>query len=325
MNLAGLPGGPAPVGGQFSTLCKRPNAHSDSIWSVAWKRQPPATKHGAATDLIVTGGVDDTVKVWTWLGDKLEEKFKLEGHQLGVISVDIDETGTMAASSSLDSHIKLWDLETGKQLKDIDAGAIDAWSVKFTTDSKFLITGSHNNQVNIFECESGRKTTNLTTSGKFNLSLAVSAKTKYVGTGTMNGYVNVFDVETGKTVVTLEAHTMPIRGVCFSPDNQLLATACDDNTIKIIDILAPTTPVATLSGHQSWVLSVDWSADNTRLVSGSSDRSVMVWNSASRKSEATFVEHGDQVWGVKYNPPGNKIVSVSDDKAIHVYEVPPLG
>ena len=63
MNLAGLPGGPAPVGGQYSTLLKKPNAHSDSIWSVAWKRQPPSSKQSVATDVIVTGGVDDTVKV----------------------------------------------------------------------------------------------------------------------------------------------------------------------------------------------------------------------------------------------------------------------
>jgi len=325
MNVPGLPGGPAPVGGQYSTLYKKSNAHTDSIWSVAWKKQQTVPRgQTVANDVIVTGGVDDTVKVWHWVGDKLDERFKLEGHQLGVISVDIDETGTMAASSSLDSHIKLWDLEAGKQLKDIDAGAIDAWTVKFTTDSKFLMSGSHNNLINIFECESGRKTTSLTTSGKFTLSLAISAKTKYVASGSMNGYINVFDLETGKSVISMEAHTMPVRGICFSPDNQLLATACDDNTLKIIDISAPTTPVAILSGHQSWVLSVDWSADNTRLVSGSSDRSVIVWNSASKKSEATFVEHSDQVWSVKFNSQGTKIVSASDDKALHVYEVPPL-
>ena len=63
MNVAGLPGGPAPVGGQYSTLFRKPNAHADSIWSVAWKRQAPATKNSLPNDVIVSGGVDDTVKV----------------------------------------------------------------------------------------------------------------------------------------------------------------------------------------------------------------------------------------------------------------------
>lgn len=52
----------------------------------------------------------------------MELRHKLEGHQLGVVSVDINCHGTVAASSSLNSQIRLWDIETGKQIKQIDAG-----------------------------------------------------------------------------------------------------------------------------------------------------------------------------------------------------------
>ena len=54
--------------------------------------------------------------------ERLELQWSLEGHQLGVVSVDISHTLPIAASSSLDSHIRLWDLENGKQIKSIDAG-----------------------------------------------------------------------------------------------------------------------------------------------------------------------------------------------------------
>lgn len=54
--------------------------------------------------------------------EKLELQWTLEGHQLGVVSVDISPNGAIAASSSLDAHIRLWDLETGKQIKSMDAG-----------------------------------------------------------------------------------------------------------------------------------------------------------------------------------------------------------
>lgn len=54
--------------------------------------------------------------------EKLELQWTLEGHQLGVVSVDISQNGAIAASSSLDAHIRLWDLETGKQIKSMDAG-----------------------------------------------------------------------------------------------------------------------------------------------------------------------------------------------------------
>lgn len=54
--------------------------------------------------------------------EKLELQWTLEGHQLGVVSVDISQNGALAASSSLDAHIRLWDLESGKQIKSMDAG-----------------------------------------------------------------------------------------------------------------------------------------------------------------------------------------------------------
>jgi len=54
--------------------------------------------------------------------DRLELRHRIEGHQLGVISVDVNREGTVAASSSLNSQIRLWDIETGKLVKDIDAG-----------------------------------------------------------------------------------------------------------------------------------------------------------------------------------------------------------
>lgn len=36
--------------------------------------------------------------------------------------MDISHNGAIAASSSLDAHIRLWDLESGKQIKSMDAG-----------------------------------------------------------------------------------------------------------------------------------------------------------------------------------------------------------
>lgn len=44
-------------------------------------------------DYIVTGGVDDLVKVWELQDDRLVLKHKLEGHSLGVVSVAISNNG----------------------------------------------------------------------------------------------------------------------------------------------------------------------------------------------------------------------------------------
>lgn len=44
-------------------------------------------------DYLITGGLDDLVKVWELRGEKLELKHNLEGHSLGVMSVAISSDG----------------------------------------------------------------------------------------------------------------------------------------------------------------------------------------------------------------------------------------
>lgn len=47
----------------------------------------------AANEYIITGGVDDLVKVWELEDDHLKMKYQLEGHSLGVVSVAVSNDG----------------------------------------------------------------------------------------------------------------------------------------------------------------------------------------------------------------------------------------
>ena len=78
----------------------------------------------------------------------------------------------MAASSSLDSTIRLWDLGTGGLLKTIDAGPVESWSVCFSPDSKMVATGSHLGKIVVYGVESGKQEQSFDTRGKFTFSIA---------------------------------------------------------------------------------------------------------------------------------------------------------
>ena len=78
----------------------------------------------------------------------------------------------VAASSSLDSSIRIWDMETGKQRKTIDAGPVDAWTIAFSPDSRLIASGTHTGKLNLFGVESGKNESTLDTRGKFTLSIA---------------------------------------------------------------------------------------------------------------------------------------------------------
>ena len=78
----------------------------------------------------------------------------------------------VCASSSLDSSLRLWDIETGNKIGAIDVGPVDIWTVAFSPDDKFIISGSHSGKINLYGVESKKQEQTLDTRGKFTLSIA---------------------------------------------------------------------------------------------------------------------------------------------------------
>ncbi|VDP00540.1 unnamed protein product, partial [Schistosoma curassoni] len=75
-------------------------AHKEGIWCCTWGENRNRNKQ-----YIITGSLDNGLIAWEWINSQLKCLYQFEGHRLGVISVDINSTGTLAASSSLDSQV----------------------------------------------------------------------------------------------------------------------------------------------------------------------------------------------------------------------------
>lgn len=70
------------------------------------------------------------------------------------------------------------------------------------------------------------------------------------------------------------------------------------------------------------VSSVAISANGQRIVSGSEDRTVKVWNAITGEETSTFKGHIGPVNSVTFSADGKRIVSGSDDRTVKVWDVP---
>jgi len=117
----------------------------------------------------------------------------------------------------------------------------------------------------------------------------------------------------------LEGHTGAVTSVAFSPDGALLASASDDNTVRVWDA-ATGAAVKTLKGHTRAVTSVAFSPDGALLASASYDGTVRVWDMATGAAVKTLEGHTDWVHSVAFSPDGALLASASRDKTVRLWD-----
>jgi WD40 repeat protein len=75
------------------------------------------------------------------------------------------------------------------------------------------------------------------------------------------------------------------------------------------------------TGHTSEVVSVAYNPNGKMLASGSSDKTIKLWDAASRRELRTLAGHTDNVTSVAFSPNGRMLASGSDDKTIKLWDV----
>lgn len=233
-------------------------------------------------------------------------------HPLGCHHICTSLDGKVAASAGFGGELKLWACHDESQqwtargeiaVEDKKAG--EHWALALSEDGHYLACTTHDGRVNVYDATTVTPETAPTriahyeTKGSFGMSVDISSDGNMTASGHQNGTVFIFNNTTRRLVHSLSGLVKPVRSVKFSPACRYLAAAGDARIIALYDTRSGE-QVANLTGHASWIMSLDWNWSGEYLLSGCYDGKAKIWSMERRECVATQTESEKCLWSVKW-------------------------
>ncbi|MBW3542787.1 MAG: WD40 repeat domain-containing protein, partial [Planctomycetes bacterium] len=221
--------------------------------------------------------------------------------------------------------VRLWNVPERKELAAWPAARGIA-SVVISPDGRWLAWCAWDAHVYIRDLKTFEQVADVWTTNSV-ARLAFSPDSKLLAFCTEGGTAKLLDPATGRELKTIASGMYRFQQCAFSPDGRRLACgggsygSGEDKAFGRITIFDVETgeAVKTIDGHNSIVLNVAYSPDGKRLISGSNDRTAIVWNLETGEQFFTISGHGSGIEGVLFTPDGKFIVTSSFDSRIRLW------
>jgi WD40 repeat protein len=260
--------------------------------------------------LAASSSSDYTVYIWDLVKRKRQQV--LFGHSDDVedfVFVD-DETGV---SVSRDWRILVWNLTTGAISRVIEGHEKDVLAVVYN-DGRIYTSGD-DMTLRVWDLGTGEL---IKMWGPFENetdSCAIDAIHGRAVLGCDDGVIRVFDIESSATLAEIAAHASGIKKVAASPVNGDILSAAYDQKILVWDATDFSQKVALERRATTWERSFNWTPDGKRILAGTFDGTVLVWDSETGKCLDEVGQRGTGnicLNDVSANEQG-EIATVSDD------------
>jgi WD40 repeat protein len=142
----------------------------------------------------------------------------LSGHSSWVNSVTFSPDGQLLASGSGNSTIKLWDMETMKELRILKGHSADIRSVAFSPDGQILASGSDDNTIKLWDVHNWKELRTLEEHSKAVNSVAFSPDGRILASGSDDKTINcgMFNLSYGMFLVDRKIAPLKIQ-ILLSP------------------------------------------------------------------------------------------------------------
>jgi len=266
---------------------------SHTIRTLAWN---------TTGQLIATGSVDRTLRIWNPDRANVKYSTELRGHAAGIEKVVFNPVrDSELASCSSDGTVRFWDVRSKNCVSRLDVGG-EAFTMTWSADGSVVLVGRKDDTLLPIFIES--------------LSTPLAN-----GSATITTSGSVGATETS-AYTALEPHPQPVQtnATIFSdhiptpssPELDLLVTT-GEGTVKVFSYPSFTL-LHTLHAHASACLSLSLSPTNRYLAVGGSDALISLWDTTDWVCRRTVSSgNGGAVRGVSWSFDGRFICGACDE------------
>jgi hypothetical protein len=157
----------------------------------------------------------------------------LEGHSGSVESIAVSPDGRRAVSASSDKTLKVWDLETGRELRTLQGHVSHVRGVAISPDGRRAVSASSDKTLKVWDLETGLELRTLQGHSRAVNGVAVSPDGRRAVSASEDTTLKVWDLETGGELRTLQGHSIAVSGATVSAEGRLVVSTSWDNTLKV--------------------------------------------------------------------------------------------
>lgn len=309
---------------------------------------------------LFSSSLDRTVKMWDLNANPPQVVRAFVGHTDWINPIVLSHNDEYLISGSYDNTIRQWRVSDGAQVRVLTAHTNWVWSVAFSPDGQYLASGSHDFTIKLWRVSDGALQAVYQYPDRID-GIAFSPDGRYLVAGCRDGNVYVLHLATGNLVplsghtsayiFTIASHgqyfasasgeailwdwdTLSAVGtfavpnnhlwsVAISPDGNLLAIGPYfpyDSAIRLFQLPSGTLQ-ATLSGHSSTVMSLDFSPNGQTLASASWDNTIRLWDLQSQQGVRTLTGQ-TALYSVDFSQDGRYLMSGSSgDRTVRFWRV----